>query len=152
MKLAEALSLRADAQKRLEQVRQRLLRNAKVQEGDAPAEEPDELIAELERVAANCLTLIQQINKTNSATVLEGSLTLADALAQRDILGQRQAIYRDLTQAASITQERHTRSEVRFRSAIDIAAIQRYADDLARAYRALDVRIQEMNWRTELIE
>lgn len=152
MKLAEALSLRADAQKRLEQLRQRLLRNAKVQEGDAPAEEPAELLAEFERVAASCLLLIQQINKTNSATILEEHLTLADALAQRDILGQRQTAYRDLTQAASITQDRHTRSEVKFRSTIDIAAIQRYADDLARDYRALDVRIQELNWRTELIE
>lgn len=152
MKLAEALSIRADAQKRLEQLRQRLLRNAKVQEGDAPAEEPDELLAELERVAANCLLLVQQINKTNSVTILEDRLTLADALAQRDILGQRQAAYRDLAQAASITQDRHTRSEVRFRSTVDIAAIQRSADDLARDYRALDVRIQEMNWRTELLE
>jgi len=44
MKLAEALILRADCQKRIEQLRQRLLRNVKVQEGDKPAEEPMELI------------------------------------------------------------------------------------------------------------
>ncbi len=152
MKLAEALSLRADAQKRIEQLRQRLVRNAKVQEGDAPAEEPNELLEELERVAADCLTLIQRINRTNNATTLEAGLTLADALARRDLLGQRQAVYRDLAQAASVTQDRHTRSEVKFRSTIDIASIQRRADELARDYRTLDVQIQETNWRTELIE
>ena len=58
MKLAEALILRADHQKRLEQLKQRLLRNAKVQEGDRPAEEPGELLAELERVAADLEGLI----------------------------------------------------------------------------------------------
>jgi len=34
MKLAEALILRADCQKRFEQLKARLLSNAKVQEGD----------------------------------------------------------------------------------------------------------------------
>ena len=37
MKLAEALILRADCQKRIAQLKSRLLVNAKVQEGDAPA-------------------------------------------------------------------------------------------------------------------
>jgi hypothetical protein len=40
MKLAEALLRRADCQKCLEQLKARLLRNAKVQEGDDPAEDP----------------------------------------------------------------------------------------------------------------
>ena len=68
MKLAEALILRADCQKRIAQLKSRLLTNAKVQEGDAPAETPQELIAELERVSAELLDLIKRINRTNSAT------------------------------------------------------------------------------------
>jgi len=47
MKIAEALALRADLQKRLEQLKQRLVKNARIQEGDAPEEDP----AELQRVA-----------------------------------------------------------------------------------------------------
>ncbi len=38
MKLAEALVLRADYQKRITQLKQRLLLVARVQEGDRPAE------------------------------------------------------------------------------------------------------------------
>ncbi len=49
MKLAEVLILRADCQKRIAQLKSRLLVNAKVQEGDAPAETPQELIAELNK-------------------------------------------------------------------------------------------------------
>ncbi len=50
MKLAEALILRADAQKRIQQLRERLNRSAKTQEGELPPEDPQELLAELERV------------------------------------------------------------------------------------------------------
>lgn len=64
MKLAEALILRADYQKRIEQLKQRLLRNAKVQEGDDPAENPSELIDELEQVAADLQSLIQILLKS----------------------------------------------------------------------------------------
>jgi hypothetical protein len=152
MKLAEALILRADHQKRLGQVKQRLLRNAKVQEGDRPAEEPRELLAELERVAADLERLIQRINRTNAATPLEGETTVSDALARRDLLGARHAVYRDLAAGATIEQARYSRSEVKFQSTVDVAAIQRQADDLARQHRELDARIQEKNWTTELIE
>ena len=48
MKLAEALILRADIQKRIEQLKSRLADNAKVQEGEKPSEEPKALLAELD--------------------------------------------------------------------------------------------------------
>jgi len=47
MKLAEALHLRADLQKRIAQLGDRLNNNARVQEGDEPAEDPAVLLAEL---------------------------------------------------------------------------------------------------------
>jgi len=43
MKLAEALILRADIQKRIEQLKSRLADNAKGQEGENPSEEPKAL-------------------------------------------------------------------------------------------------------------
>ena len=45
MLLAEALAERAEAQRQYEQVMQRLLRVVRVQEGDAPVEDPEELLA-----------------------------------------------------------------------------------------------------------
>lgn len=149
MKLAEALILRADLSKRLEQMRARLQRNAKVQEGDAPGENPDELIAEYERAADEFMRLIARINRTNAATALDGR-TLTDALAERDVLRLRQALYRDLAQSATITQSVNTRSEVKFRSTVSVSAMQSKADDLAQQLRKLDTRIQEENWRVVL--
>jgi hypothetical protein len=151
MKVAEALALRADLQKRLEQLKQRLLKNARIQEGDAPPEDPAELQAELEKSAQELTLLIQRINRTNSAARFSNG-TLADALAERDVLKIRYAAYRELATAASTAQARTTRSEVKFVSTVSVAAIQRKADDLAKQHRELDTRIQEADWSTTLLD
>jgi hypothetical protein len=151
MKVAEALALRADLQKRLEQLKQRLIKNARIQEGDKPEEDPADLQAEFEKSAQELIQLIQRINRTNSTARL-ADRSLADALAERDVLKIRYNTYRELASAASITQARMTRSEVKFISTVSVAAIQRKADDLAKQYRELDTKIQEADWTTTLLE
>jgi hypothetical protein len=107
MKIAEALALRADLQKRLEQLKRRLVKNARIQEGDTPEEDPAELQAELERSARELMVLIQRINRTNAASPF-GDGTLADSLAERDVLKIRYNAYRELASAASTSQSRTT--------------------------------------------
>jgi hypothetical protein len=152
MRLAEALILRADCQKRLEHLKTRLTRSAKVQEGEQPPEQPTELLEEMERTAAELESLIRRINRTNAETPFEGGGTLTDALASRDVLGLRRAIYADLAAAATVTQDRYSKSEVKFKSTVSVAEMQKRADTVARAFRELDARIQEANWRTDLID
>ena len=152
MKLAEALIQRADHRKRLDQLRERLVGVARVQEGDAPAEDPAALLAEVERTAAGLTLLIQRINRTNSATPLDDGRTIADAIAERDTLQLRHSIITSLIQAAIIKQDRFTKSEVRFHSSVDILTLQRQADNLAQAYRELDTKIQAANWLVDLID
>jgi hypothetical protein len=152
MKLAEALVLRADHQRRMGELRQRLLLNARVQEGDRPAENPQALIDELERTAEDLMRLVQRINRTNTATELEPGLTLSDALAVRDSLRLRHTAYRDLAQRATITQDRYSRSEVKFQSAVNVTEIQERADQMAQAQRELDTRLQAANWLTDLVD
>jgi hypothetical protein len=152
MKLAEALVLRADHQRRIAQLRQRMIANAKVQEGDQAAEDAQALFAEIERIASDLTDLIQRINRTNAVTELESGLTVSDALAVRDTLKLRHDIMRELARSAVITQSRYSRSEVKFVSAVNVVAIQQRADELAREHRELDTRIQELNWLTELVE
>ena len=151
MKLAEALILRADCQKRFAQLKSRLLSNARIQEGDKPAEKPQELLRELEGVAGELVDLIKRINKTNSATVVANSKTLSAVLAERDVLALRRAAYNDLALSAAIAHGRLTRSEIKYVSTVNVAETQKRADELAREYRELDARIQELNWQTELI-
>ncbi|MBR5651687.1 MAG: DIP1984 family protein, partial [Bacteroidales bacterium] len=68
MKLAEALSIRKDLQKRIQQLGQRIQNNVKVQEGDAPSEEPMELMKELDACLTQLEDLIWRINATNMQT------------------------------------------------------------------------------------
>ena len=152
MKLAEALIQRADHRKRLDQLRERLLRVARVQEGDEPAEDPAALLAEVERTAAGLTSLIQRINRTNATTALDDGRTIADAIAERDTLQLRHSIVTALVQAAIIKQDRFTKSEVRFQSTVNVAGLQQQADDLAQAYRELDTKIQAANWLVELVD
>jgi predicted transcriptional regulator len=152
MKLAEALVLRADTQRRIARLRQRMIANAKVQEGDQPAEDPRVLFAEIDRLTTDLTDLIQRINRTNAITEFEAGVTVSDALAVRDTLKLRHDTMRELASNAVVVQHRYSRSEVRFVSAVDVADIQQRADDLAREHRELDTRIQELNWLTELVE
>jgi hypothetical protein len=158
MKLAEALIQRADYQRRVEQLKNRIVNNAKVQEGNEPAEDPNALLAEMERIAAELVVLIQRINRTNAATALvpdemtsAKAVTIADAIAERDILRLRHSVYTAAAAAAVIRQDRYSKSEVRFQSAVDVAEVQQQADDLAREIRELDTRIQEANWKIDLL-
>jgi hypothetical protein len=152
MKLAEALLLRADCQKRMEQLKSRLLGSAKIQEGEAPPEDPQKLLTEVETVADQLVDLIKRINRTNSMTHFAEGLSLADALAERDVLVLRRGTYNDLATFASMRQDRITRSEVKYLSTVDVASTRKQADELAKSYREFDARIQELNLKTELID
>jgi Family of unknown function (DUF6847) len=110
MKLADALMQRADCQKRLGQLKSRLLNNVKIQEGDTPSETPQELFAELDHVTADLRNLIKRINRTKAATTFSGYVTLSDALTERDVLALERNMYMHLAETASSTRDRVMRS------------------------------------------
>lgn len=152
MKLAEALILRADCNKRFEQLKQRIIRSAMVQEGDEPPENPAELIRELETVSAELAGLIKRINRTNSLTEFQTGMTLADALAERDVTLLKREAYNQIVQNASVRQDRYSKSEVKYRTTVNVKETQKQVDELSKRVRELDSRIQETNWKVELME
>jgi len=58
----------------------------------------------------------------------------------------------DLATTAAISHDRYSRSEVKYVATINVAEMQKRADELAKKYRDLDTRIQELNWQTELVD
>src|SRR5579863_3076709 len=101
MKLAEALVLRADLQKRIEQLRTRLRLSALVQEGEQPPEDPYELLAEAARLSDELAAVIVRVNRTNLATTLPDGTTLTEAIARRDALQQRYSLIETAAETAS---------------------------------------------------
>jgi hypothetical protein len=152
MKLGEALTLRSQIQTRIEQLRGRLTASALVQEGERPPEDPAELLAEFDELATELERLVTRINHTNLATRLADGTTLTDSLARRDALALRQTVVHEVAGVAGTRQQRYARAEIRTLPTVDVAALRRQADDLARERRELDVTIQETNWSTELLE
>lgn len=151
MKLAAALSERADLQRRLSELGVRLNNNAKVQEGETPSESPEKLLEELDRTMERMEELITRINLTNSATIRQGK-TLTELLAHRDCLKSRIQIMRNFLDNSSNKVNRMTHSEIRIKSTVPVTEIQKTVDSLSKELRQCDELIQELNWTTELKE
>ncbi len=150
MKLAEALQERADLNRRIQQLQQRLENNAMVQEGEQPAEDPAELLAELDGCVGELERLIARINLTNCRVQVEGE-SLTALLARRDMLTAKLSSYRNLAQSASQLGHRGMRSEIKWLSTVNVRELQKQVDGLAKELRLLDNSIQAANWATDLI-
>ena len=151
MKLAEALILRADLQKRIDQLRVRLNNNAKVQENDEPSEKPEDLLNELDSNINQLKVLIKQINKTNCVTVSNGQ-TLADLIAERDTLTLKSNVLRGFLNIAGQKVNLYSTTEIKIMSTVDVPALQKELDLLSKKIRETDTELQQANWLTELIE
>ena len=151
MKLAEALAERSDCQNRIYEMKKRLIRSARVQEGEQPAEDTAELLAETDRMFARLLDLVSAINRTNSKTAFDNESSISDAIAERDLVGKRRDFLAGIAEAASTRQDRYSKSEVRFVATLSVGKLQTEVDQLSKTYRELDTRLQELNWKTELI-
>ena len=150
MKLATALSQRADLQKRLTELNTRLKNNAKVQEGEAPAEKPAELLKELDGLLSQLEELVAKINLTNSTTLADGK-TITELIAHRDMLSKKLSIMRGFLDEASSKVDRYSRTEIKIESSVDVAKLQKQVDALSKELRESDEKLQELNWTTELL-
>ncbi len=150
MKLAEALLLRADIQKKVASLRDRITRYAVVQEGDTPAEDPQKLLAQVAGALNQLEEIVYTINRANLENKLADGRTLTAAMAARDVLIQRHSIYQSAIAGAAREPDRYSMKEVKWVHTLDVSSLQKQADDLAKQIRVLNAAIQETNWKTEV--
>ena len=151
MKLAQALILRADTQKRLEQLKGRLLDNAKMQENERPSEDPKLLLKELDRLSDELFRLILAINLTNSSAKFE-NVSLTEMIAKKDTLSQKASVLREFAKSASQKVDLYSNREIKILSSVDVAMLQKQIDELSKEIRELDMKLQEANWQVDLVE
>ena len=82
------MSIRADLQKKVAQLKERIKESAKVQEGDEPCDNVEELYKELDDVLVQLEDLVYRINITNVQIVQDGD-SLTRLIANRDVLSIR---------------------------------------------------------------
>lgn len=151
MKLAEALAIRKDTQKKIEQLGTRLENNVKVQEGNDPAEDPSELMSQLDACLDRLQKLIFLINKTNMHTLVEGK-TLTELMAEKDALTLRVSILHNVFKQATESLERYSRSEIKYVNTVDVRAVGKQIDTYSKQLRELEIKIQAANFSTELAD
>jgi hypothetical protein len=152
MKLAEALLERKELKNKIEQLRARAAQNALIQEGDAPAENPVELLCELDGVVEAWSNLIRRINATNNRATLGDGTTLSDAIVRRDALDQRRIALDTVLNQATVRQDRYGRNEIKFVTTVDVVSLRSETDRVSKQRRELDAQIQALNWNVDLVE
>ena len=145
MKIAEALILRADIQKRITQLKTRLNNNAKVQENEEPAENPELLLTELEDLTSQLNDLIIKINRTNTLSKIE-------LIAKRDTLSQKAGILREFVEIASQKVDLYSTTEIKVFSTVNVPKQQKKLDKLSKEIRETDTKLQQANWTIDLVE
>lgn len=151
MKLAEALILRADLQKRIEQIKNRLRNNILVQEGEQPSEEPESLVKEFINTQKELSEIIKRINRTNNTTKFNEQFMLSDALVERDRLLETRSLFSNAVNQASEKTDRYSRTEIKYVSTINVKEFQEEVNRLSKEYRELDTGIQGFNWIVDLV-
>ncbi|MGR3978674.1 septicolysin [Acinetobacter sp. 1207_04] len=152
MKLAEALLLRSDQQKKLASLKQRINANVLIQDGDEPSEDPNELLKQVFALTQESQKLVFTIHQTNALAKLNDGRSLLALLTQRDELVERHKV---LTSAISNTNrepDRYSSREIKWRKVIPVSSLQKQADDISAKLRDLNVLIQANNWQIDLIE
>jgi uncharacterized coiled-coil DUF342 family protein len=149
--LAEALSLRKDLETRITKIKDRLENVVRVQEGDKPAEEPQELMSEVDRCLGQLEQLIYNINVTNMQIVADNGRNMTKLLAERDILKKRIDILRNTFNETTNSGSRY-RNEIRYVTTIEVKPLRQQLDKFAQQYRQLDMKIQELNFTNNLVE
>ena len=151
MKLAEALQERADLNRKIAELRRRLENNVLVQEGEEPAENPEELLKELNEAVSRLEELMAAINLTNSVTKVKG-MTLTELIAKKDALMIKLSAYKEFVFTAAQSTDRARGTEIKVKSLLKASNLQKTADSTAKEVRELDNLLQETNWKTKLIE
>lgn len=82
------MSIRTDLQEKVAQLKERIKESAKVQEGDEPCDNLEELYKELDEAVVQLEDLIYRINITNVQIVQDGD-SLTRLIANRDVLSMR---------------------------------------------------------------
>ena len=152
MKLAEALLIRSDMQKKLAQIKGRIRSNVKVQEGDTPNEDPNALMIDASQIIIELSVLIERIHRTNAIAKTDQGQSMMTLLVERDTLEMRHKLLIDAIEATDTEADRYSHREIKWNIMVSVAGLQKQADDIAMKLRKINIVIQANNWQIDLIE
>lgn len=152
MKLADALLLRSDMNKKIASLIDRIKGNCRVQEGEQPGEDPQKMLAEAFRVMQELEQLVGRINRSNLVIKLASGKSMMEAIAERDRLTSQHNLLKQTAMACRVEPSYYGTSEIKWKTVLRVDSLENQADDLSKKIRELNSAIQEANWKNDLIE
>ena len=152
MKLAEALLIRSDMQKKLAQLKGRIRNNVKVQDGDTPSEDPSTLMIDASQIITELSVLIERIHRTNAVAQTDKGQSMLTLLVERDTLEMRHKLLIEAIEATASEIDRYSHREIKWNIMVSVSGLQKQADDIAMKLRKINIVIQANNWQIDLIE
>lgn len=149
MKLAEALSLREELQNSISQLTSRLKDSSKVQKGDSPSENVEELMVELDDKLSQLEDLIYRISLTISQPLC-GSEPITRIMAHKDRLEEQVYIMNEVINHVTKIDTNCSPLEVKYVRLIDVTSFHKRIDSLEKQLRETKMKIQKLNWTVEL--
>jgi hypothetical protein len=143
MKLAEALLLRAEIRAKLDSLRDRATRFARVPQGESPPEDPADLLRQLNATADELVALEGRIAVSKLAATLPNGENLAAAAGRRTALKLKHSAILSVLAAAGPMPG--------WISTVSVADWQLLADTLAKELRELTAAIRQSQWSAELV-
>lgn len=151
MKLAEALVLRADLQKKLENLKKRLANSVLKLDDIQVIEDPAILKLEADETIAILYSLIDRIYRTNQSVILPSGQSMVTVLAKRDELVERRKLLDYIINKSLPDSGLYFNERGKWQPAIDISAYQKQMNDIAMQIRRLNLGIQQTNWQVDLV-
>ena len=152
MKLAEILNHRADLQKRMKDLKQRISKNLLVQDGECPTEKPMDLMKTFTELADQWVKVVRVINTVNNQTTNTMGDTLSELIVKRDYLKMMYNMAVDAHSGLTPRMDRFSRSEIKQVPTMDADVIRKDCDSYAKQLRELDNHIQVLNWSVDVPE
>lgn len=149
MKIAQALVERASLNRKIKEVQTDVISNGKIQEGDVPVYNCDELLTKLNELFEQLKTLDERILKSNYKTEVDG-INLATLIKRKDLVNAKVAYLRVIVDSCSVKMDRYTKTEIKSVCMIDIKELVNKIEKLVEEKKRLDLLIQEINWNTDL--
>ena len=152
MLLAEALLRKAVLKKELEALEQRMSESARVPHDEEPVDDYLILLDNYNEKEYELREMSLKILSTNNKTVFTEGETISQAIIRRDSLKRVVSMYNKLLSAATGGgRGLFSSRDIKYKRIVNMDKVRADMNIAAMQYRDLDVKLQQLNWNTELL-
>ena len=149
---AEALLKKAVFKKDLDALEQRMEESARVPHDEEPVDDYLALLGNYREKESELLEISLRILATNNSAIFCEGETISQAIIRRDSLKRVVSMYNKLLSAATGSGRGmfHSR-DIKYKRVVNMDKVRSDMDNAAMQYRDIDVKLQQLNWNTELL-